>query len=250
MEPAAKPPAALWIVVALVLAGGAVVMYSLKGLSDKPKTQILGTNAPAAPAPGRELIDAMAAGNAETLGAMAQKGLDLNALYPFPEADGGPATPVAHAAAHGSPAALQALLTAGAAPDTQDANGRTALMVAATSGSVEKTRLLLAAGSLVTASDSDGNTALILASGQGGTPDVLRTLVDAGADPDAPNKQGMTPLMRAAETGDAARCMALLNAGAKADLKDAQGRTAADLARRLPDDQGARCVQMLVQAGG
>src|SRR5262245_54683125 len=34
METAARPPLALWIVVALLLAGGGIIMYGLRGLSN------------------------------------------------------------------------------------------------------------------------------------------------------------------------------------------------------------------------
>jgi len=65
-----------------------------------------------------------------------------------------------YAAEAGLPEVLRALLAAGADPDAQDAEGRTALMYAADHCQTESARSLVQAGVVVTLKDSNGYTAL------------------------------------------------------------------------------------------
>ncbi|WP_371604121.1 ankyrin repeat domain-containing protein [Streptomyces sp. NBC_01220] len=102
------------------------------------------------------------------------------------------------AAARGDdPAAVRALLNAGAAVDSTDADGFTALEVAVVADSYEATRLLLA----------------------------------RGADADRRSRGGLTPLMLAADAGACTTLELLLCHRARHGLTDDLGRTALDLAR-------------------
>src|SRR5262249_11496505 len=119
MDTASKPPAALWIVVALLLAGGAVIMYGLRGLANDVSTPI---PTPAAahqpPRPGAKagldfsapLGSAINAGDVAALRALADKGADLNAQYQFVESGRRTLTPLTFAAIQTTPDMVKALL--------------------------------------------------------------------------------------------------------------------------------------------
>ena len=95
----------------------------------------------------------------------------------------GALTPLMLACANGDPAAVEALLRAGADPNNANANGTRALMTAAASGSPEAVKVLLEHGADVNARESArGQTALMFAAALDRTA-VVRLLLARGADP-------------------------------------------------------------------
>ena len=122
-------------------------------------------------------------------------------------------TPLALACLNGNAELVEALLTAGADPNTTQRGGETVLMTAARTGRVGPVRALLARGAKVDGKERRGQTALMWAAAEGHAA-VVSLLIQAGADmratlPDS----GFTPLFFAVREGriDAAR--ALLKAG-------------------------------------
>jgi ankyrin repeat protein len=102
-------------------------------------------------------------------------------------------TPLQWAAYNGHPAAIAALLAAGARVDGADSIGYKPLMYAADMGHAVAIDALLAAGADVNHASSDGDTALHLASLKGPL-DGARVLVEAGARTDVRNHDGEHPI--------------------------------------------------------
>ncbi|MFL6195845.1 MAG: ankyrin repeat domain-containing protein [Thermoanaerobaculia bacterium] len=154
-----------------------------------------------------------------------------------------PATPLARAAASGSPEELRReleahppvdakndgftaldwaarsgrtqvideLVRAGADPDLRDSgpNGWTPLLHAVHKGQLEAVRALVAAGADVNLPSPKGTTPLALAAGQG-EPEIVEELLAAGADPTVRNGSGWTVLQQAVGNGDPRVVQALL----------------------------------------
>lgn len=94
----------------------------------------------------------------------------------------GAITPLLIACTNGSPAALKALLKAGADPNSVNANGTTALMTAASSGDPGAVKVLLDQGANVNAKEgAHGQTALMFAAALNRAA-VIRVLMAHGAD--------------------------------------------------------------------
>jgi len=85
------------------------------------------------------------------------------------------------------------LLSHGAALDTVDNDGWTALMWASWSGLTKVAEKLLASGASPSFADHQGNTALIIAA-QRGNADIVKALLAKGANKAAANKAGKTAL--------------------------------------------------------
>lgn len=85
------------------------------------------------------------------------------------------------AAEKGNVAKVHEALAKGAAVDSQDEKGRTALMIAAETGNAESVEILLDAGATVNFKHKQGLTALMVAAYKGRT-EVVRLLVSRGAD--------------------------------------------------------------------
>jgi len=101
----------------------------------------------------------------------------------------GAITPLFLACANGSPVALDALLGAGADPNSANANGTTALMVAASSGNPGAVKMLLDRGANVNAKESArGQTALMFAAALNRAA-VIKLLLARGADPNVATPQ-------------------------------------------------------------
>lgn len=114
-----------------------------------------------------------------------------------------------HAALHGGPEAVKALLRRGARVD---------LPMAAALGKIDDARRLLSS-----ASSRDRHLAFALAS-QFGRAEIVRLLLDAGEDPNRYNPVGChshsTPLHQAALAGHMEVVRLLVERGARLDLKD------------------------------
>jgi ankyrin repeat protein len=153
----------------------------------------------------------------------------------------GGSTPLMYAALYGNAEAVRLLLANGAAPNTANNEGTTALMWAV--DSIDKVRLLLDGGAHVNARADDERTSLIVAAGRRGSTDVVKLLLDRGADASLAAGR-TTALILAARTGDPASMRLLLAHGA--NLK-------ADAVAALDDAVRAACtacVDLVAGAAG
>lgn len=91
------------------------------------------------------------------------------------------------AAWHGDEVMAKLLLDAGATKQREDA-----LRIAATNGHAETVRLFIARGASVNATSRNGRTALFSAASKG-RADVVKILLEAGADPAITDHRGKTP---------------------------------------------------------
>ena len=108
---------------------------------------------------------------------------------------------------------VRALLDGGAAADTRDHEGKTALAFAAYHGHTEAVLALLERGAALDASDGQGKSALQWAA-MGGRAAVAREMLTRGADVDATDRRGKTALHHAARQGQAEMVRVLLEGGA------------------------------------
>ena len=121
----------------------------------------------------------------------------------------------------------QNMLENGAAIDTRDNEGRTALMHAFRGGSNKTRELLLNKGAAIEAKDDLGDTALIIAAGYS-NPDAVNFLLERGADIEVRDRYGFTPLIKAAKCGLDDTVNLLLDRGAQIDAVDNEGKAAID----------------------
>jgi len=134
----------------------------------------------------------------------------------------------------GSLEVVRFLRTKGAAIDTPDLGGRTAISWAAGEGRLEIVRELAGAGAQIDRRDEDGRTPCFQAV-LGNHQDVVVFLLDAGADVNAADRFRDTPLMQACAKGFDEMAALLLQRGADPGLKDQEGRTARDRAAKGAD---------------
>jgi ankyrin repeat protein len=138
----------------------------------------------------------------------------------------------------------QVLLDAGADVNEAAINGITPLMAAAFAGNLEMTRALLARGADTKGIDRIGKNAITYAAGEGHTA-IVRLLIDKGVDPNAAYRNDLTALMWAAGYGHADTVRALIDAGARVEPVDDRGKSALDMAREF---KHASTVEVLEQA--
>lgn len=122
------------------------------------------------------------------------------------------------------------MLDAGADVNLAAINGITPLMAAAYGGHNEMVKRLLKQGANPSALDRLQKNAMTYAAGEGRT-EVVVTLLSTGVNPNAVYANDLTALMWAAGFGKTDTVRALLAAGANPSLKDNRGKTAADIAR-------------------
>jgi uncharacterized protein len=137
------------------------------------------------------------------------------------------------------------LLDAGANVNQPAINGVTPLMAAAHAGQTDIVRVLLAKGAAVDAVDRIGKNAMTYAAGEGHT-DIVRLLLSHGVDPNAIYKNDLTALMWAAGYGHAETARALLDAGARPDFVDNRGKSALDIAQESKDAATVLLLQRAV----
>ena len=130
----------------------------------------------------------------------------------------------------GNRAAVGLLLERGASVDLAAVDKTTPLMAAASGGHVDIVRALLDAGADVRALDQIDKTALIYAA-VSGSVEATGLLLDRGIDINARYKHELTVLMWAAGYGKLECVKLLLERGADPVLRDDRGKTAADIAR-------------------
>ena len=135
-------------------------------------------------------------------------------------------TTLLDAAESGDRATALRLLSKGANPNTQSADGATAIMYAASNGDLELVRALIKAGADVKLKNRFGTSALTEAAIVGSAP-IIETLVKGGADPNTKNPEGETPLMAVARAGKLDAAKVLLDAGADVNAKENWGEQSA-----------------------
>ena len=129
----------------------------------------------------------------------------------------------------------QTLLAAGADVNEAAVNGVTPLMATAYTGDADMTRALLARGADPLPVDRIGKNAITYAAGEGHA-DVLHMLLAKGVDPNAVYRNDLTALMWAAGYGRTEVVRVLLDAGARVDRRDDRGKSALDIAREQRQD--------------
>ncbi|HSS48009.1 MAG TPA: ankyrin repeat domain-containing protein [Thermoanaerobaculia bacterium] len=153
-----------------------------------------------------------------------------------------PRTPLAVAAASGSPEELRREMAIH--PDLRGGEGLGALIWASRSGRADSIAELVRAGVDPNQQDSGPNgwPPLIHAVHKNQLGSV-RALLSAGAEPDLANPDGLTPLMLAAAQGEGEIVEELLASGADPRLRQPGGETALTYAATEAD---ARCVKALL----
>jgi ankyrin repeat protein len=173
----------------------------------------------------RELLDAVAAGDAERAETLLRKGA------PADPADGAESTALYRAAAAGRTGLVRVLLEAGADPGRISGGEEEGLPLcaAAAGGHVEAVEALLAAGADPAGREAGGWTPVLWAAA-GGRDGALHALLAAGAGAEDANDDGDTPLTLAARRGAPGAVRALLEAGADPARPDGEGDTPLSIA--------------------
>jgi hypothetical protein len=136
----------------------------------------------------------------------------------------------------------QTLLAAGADVNEAAVNGVTPLMAAAYAGNADMTRALLARGADPLPVDRIGKNAMTYAAGEGHA-EIVSLLLAKGVDPNAVYRNDLTALMWAAGYGHAATVRVLIDAGARVDLRDNRGKSALDMAREFNHAEAAALLE-------
>ena len=207
------------------------------------------------------VADAAEQGDRETVRALLQQGLDVNAaqgggttalhwaarandvemaemlLYAGANVRAttrlGAHTPLLFASKHGNASMVETLLAAGADANDATTTGATALMFASASGSVEAARLLLEREPDVNARESSGGQTALMFAAANGRHRVIELLIERGADASLVTDVIDVPtLNKAIRDGFEKRIEDLLKARAKA---------AGDDVAQVEDDQKRRC---------
>lgn len=131
-------------------------------------------------------------------------------------------TALVEAAANGHLEAVKALLGRGADVEAVDYEGRRPLLYAAYS-SPEIVLALLEAGATARITDVHGMTPLHYAAEKNSMVDVIPALVAAGIDPNTPDADGDRPIHSAVREGAGRAIRALLDAGADPNAVDGEG---------------------------
>ena len=154
-------------------------------------------------------------------------GLVLALAIGSPNAVAAPAldTSLIDAVRQGDAAAVRTVLEDGAAVDTRQPDGATALHWASRLDRLDLARLLLAAGADPTAANAFDVTPLSLAA-VNGSAEMISTLLAAGADPNATMAGSETVLLTAARTGRTNAVRTLIAHGADVNTAQAAGQTA------------------------
>jgi ankyrin repeat protein len=177
-----------------------------------------------------QLRDAIRAGDPAAVQALIDAGADVQADF------GGGLTPLHAAVMNQNAASVQALIDAGADLEALDSTGETPLHKAAQAPSAEVAQALIDAGAnLVAVAQEDlfGQTPLHYAA-EGGHNDVLIALLDAGVDVDIRNAVFQaTPFMAAAWQGNVAGMDILYASGADPTLVNVDGVTAFQIAAQF-----------------
>lgn len=153
-------------------------------------------------------------------------------------------TPLHHAAAFGSLAAMKALIDKGADVNAKNRRQSTPLFWAIHDEA--RVRLLLEHGADTSARLVEGSTVLRQVALLGNSNALIQLLLEKGVDPNVATNIGLTPLMAAANRGNVEAMKMLLAKNANADAKNAAGASALIFAA-----QSGRpaAVQLLLEKG-
>jgi uncharacterized protein len=159
------------------------------------------------------LIDAVKAGNVESVRTLLKQRVDVNAALP----DG---TTALHWAAHTNSTELaRLLLAAGANANAANRYGVTPLTLAASSGNAALAEALLKAGADTKVTVGEGETILMTAA-RAGNVGTIKALVAHGADVNAAEQwQGQTALVYAATQNHADAVKVLVELGANVNVR-------------------------------
>ena len=212
---------------------------------------LLAAQAPPAPRPAADLINAAKLGDLARARELAAGGAAVDA------ADWRGYTPLMWASAAGHLELVQFLIERGAKAEGRARDGTTALMLAAGNGSAAIVKLLLSRGANPAAARA-GLTARQLAVTRGypevasllesaealgaemlkaaseGQATTLRQLLAGGAPASITNADGLSALMFAARNGDLGMLQYLLSRGADATARDRQGQGVFEWAEKTP----------------
>lgn len=163
------------------------------------------------------LFRAIRSGDLQAVRNLLNNGIDPNVR----DEDGG--TALMNAAVYSDVEMMATIIQKGAAVNTSNKAGATALMWSV--GDLEKVRLLIRHGADVNATSDAHSTPLILACQLPNATDVVALLLESGADVNA-NSGRFSPLMAAAARGDPATAMLLIRRGADVKAKNKFGFSA------------------------
>ena len=174
-----------------------------------------------------ELLKAVNAGDAKTVGAFLNKGLDPDTADP----DGNTILMIAARLGHQDVVSLLISRKAGVA--RRSPHGDTALMMACLKGHLAIAKLLVANGAQISQS---GWAPLHYAAFEGRT-EVIRYLLEKGAEKDAPAPNGFTALMLAVRGGHIDTARLLLYEDADLTVRGPKGETALGIARERKNQE-------------
>ena len=120
---------------------------------------------------------------------------------------------------------LETMINHGADVNATIKNNRTALMIVTVHGNRKAIYVLLSAGADPNSADADGDTCLHYAVRNGCCAEVLQAIISLGVDVNATNKRNVPALMLACDRGNKDAIKVLLNAGADPNLTDDKGAT-------------------------
>jgi ankyrin repeat protein len=185
-----------------------------------------------------ELVQAARYGDVSRIRALLASGAGLNERNPY---DG--STAIQAAVMNDQPAAVRALVAAGASPNALSKDEVPPLVLASIGNFTDTLRALIEAGCDVDARDPAYSETALLIAAKNGYFEGVKVLAGAGADVNATTSYGGTALMQAARNGYPDLVAFLLGAGADVNRKDEQGATA------LMQNWDPDAARMLIDAG-
>ncbi|WP_407353561.1 ankyrin repeat domain-containing protein [Luteimonas sp. R10] len=166
-----------------------------------------------------ELAEAVAAGDAGRVRALAQAGAALDARGDKQ------VTLLQWALLNKSLRGMEALLDAGADPAQPGVDGDTVIHLAAMADDPKYLALLLERGADPDARNADTQATPLMSALRGGRDVQFTALLAAGADPNATDRGGNTALHQAAKYNDPGHALKLLEAGADPNATNVQDVT-------------------------